>query len=292
MIKKIIFAIIPALLISCGNGNNKSDAYGNFEAIEVLVGSEAQGRVVNSTIEEGVSIKKNQIVGLIDTTSLYLKKLQLIAQIEASNARLVQIQSQVTVQEEQKKTLVREQARMGKLVESEAAPSKQLDDINGQISVLNSQILSIQTQGQAVQAEAKALSFQVAQINDQIQKSIIINPIDGTVLETYVEQGEVVVPGKVLYKIADMSELKLRVYISGDQLASVKIGQKVKVRIDKDKDNYTELDGTISWVSQQAEFTPKIIQTKEERVNMVYAVKVSVPNDGSLKVGMPGEIKF
>lgn len=287
-----IIISLAAIAAGCGNGNGKADAYGNFEVDEVLVSVEAQGKLLSFTIEEGKNIAKNNVVGIVDTLPLYLKREQLRAQIEASTARLTQVNAQVDVQEEQKKTIMREKSRIESLLKEKAAPAKQLDDINGQLNVVNSQITSIKTQNQSITGEIKALRFQLAQVQDQINKAIIRNPIDGNVLEKYVEEGEVVSPAKNLYKIANLSVLKLRVYISGDQLSHIKIGQQVKVFIDKSKDEMAELPGTITWVSQQAEFTPKIIQTKEERVNMVYAVKVDVKNDGSLKIGMPGEVKF
>jgi len=285
----ILFILIAS---SCGNGKNKSDAYGNFEAVEIQVSSEVQGKITDLKIEEGQKVSKGQIVLTIDTVQLYLKKMQLIAQLNSSGSRLLQVQSQIAVQDEQKKSLDREQNRLEKLVSANAAPSKQLDDINSELEVLKSQIASTKIQNQTISFDVKAIQFQIAQIEDQLNKSNIINPIDGTVLEKYVESGEIVTPGKVLYKIADLSVLRLRVYISGDQLGNIKIGQKVIALIDKDKDQNKKLNGTISWISQEAEFTPKIIQTKEERVNLVYAVKVDVSNDGSLKIGMPGEVKF
>ena len=289
---KLILFIFPFVMAACSNGNNKSDAYGNFEATEVLVGAEAQGKVIVFKAEEGQQLAKDVIVGYIDTLSLKLKKLQLVAQKEASIARLAQVQAQIAVQEEQKNTSAIEQLRISKLVEANAAPTKQLDDINGQLNILNSQIVSTRTQNQAIAGEIKALQYQIAQVADQLTKSVIRNPVRGTVLEKYIEEGEIVVLGKSLFKIADLSTLKLRIYISGAQLPNVKIGQKVSVLIDENKDENKKLEGIVSWISQQAEFTPKIIQTKDERVNLVYAVKVDVVNDGSLKIGMPGEVKF
>jgi HlyD family secretion protein len=291
---KINYLLIPLSILaaSCGNGKDKSDAYGNFEAIEIQVSSEVQGKIMDLKIEEGQKVLKGQIVLTIDTAQLYLKKMQMVAQMNGSGSRLVQVQSQIAVLDEQKKSLDREQKRLEKLVSANAAPSKQLDDINSQLDVLNSQIASTKIQNQTIAFDVKALQFQIAQIDDQLNKSKILNPVTGTVLEKYVESGEVVIPGKVLYKVADLSVLRLRAYVSGSQLLNIKIGQKVIVYIDKDKNENQKFEGTISWISQQAEFTPKIIQTKEERVNLVYAVKVDVSNDGSLKIGMPGEVKL
>ncbi len=289
---KWIFAILPLLIASCGSGNNISDAYGNFEATEILTGAEVQGQVVKFSIVEGQHLNNKEVVGIIDSVPNYLHKLQLIAQTQATKAKLDQVHAQIQVLDEQKKTLLIDQARIKKLVASNAAPSKQLDDINGQVDVINSQIVSTKVQNIAINSEIQALQYQVAQVNDQLSKSLIRSPVDGTVLEKYVEQGEIIVPGKVLFKIANLSVLRLRVYVSGAQLPNIKLGQKVSVFVDKSESENKKLEGTISWISQQAEFTPKIIQTKDERVNLVYAVKVDVVNDGSIKIGMPGEVKF
>jgi HlyD family secretion protein len=289
----IIKILVLALIVSsCGNGNNKSDAYGNFEAKEIQVSAEAQGKITDFKIEEGDNLKAGQIAGYIDTAQLYLKKMQLQAQVNSLNSKFTQISSQIAVQEQQKASIEREQKRLEKLVAANAAPTKQLDDINSQLDVLNSQIASTKVQNQSITFDTKAMRFQIEQMQDQIDKSSIVNPVDGTVLEKYVEQGEMATPGKVLYKIADLSVLRLRAYISESQLSQIKVGQKVTVLFDKKNDKMQSSEGIVSWVSQQAEFTPKIIQTKEERVNLVYAIKVDVKNNGALKIGMPGEIRF
>ena len=289
--KHIIF-VLPFIIAACGIHENQSDAYGNFEATEVLVGAEVQGRVTEFKVDEGQTLEKGCIVGYIDTVSVNLRKLQTVSQKDASVARLAQVQAQIAVQEEQKKVLQQEQTRVSNLIQSNAAPTKQLDDINGQLDILNGQIASTRSQNQIIANDIKALQYQVAQVDDQLAKSIIRNPIKGTLLEKYIETGEIAVAGKSLYKIADLSVLKLRVFVSGAQLPNIKIGQKVHVEIDESESKNRTLEGTISWISQQAEFTPKIIQTKEERVNLVYAVKIDVVNDGSLKIGMPGEVRF
>ncbi len=284
--------IIVLVMVSCSGNNYKSDAYGNFETVDVLVASEMQGRLVTFNIEEGQQVKAGELVGLIDTVQLSLKRDQLIAQRKMSSTKFQNIQSQIQVQEDQKKTILIEKRRLENLMKDNAAPQKQMDDINGKISVIESQIASIKTQNSTVINEVEMLDKQIAQVNDQINRSKITNPIDGAVLEKYFEAQEIATPGKTLYKVADISKMILRAYVSGAQLSQVKIGTKVKVLIDESNDKMRELTGTITWVSQQAEFTPKIIQTKEERVNLVYAVKIEVSNDGSLKIGMPGEVKF
>jgi len=294
---KTIFILVATFtLLSCSSKNSKSDAYGNFETVEVLISSEIQGKLLQFTIVEGKYYKAGEIVGLIDTIQLALKRDQLIAQRNASATKISNIMSQIAVQDEQKGTLLVDKARTEKLMRDKAIPTKQLDDINGKIKVIDSQIASIKTQNSAVTNEIDAFDKQIAQISDQMTRCKIVNPINGTVLDKYIEPSEIAMPGKTLYKIADMDQMILRVYVSGSQLSSVKIGQKVSVFIDQNesesKADTKSLEGIISWVSPEAEFTPKIIQTKEERINLVYAVKVSIKNDGSLKIGMPGEIKF
>jgi HlyD family secretion protein len=291
--KTIPILIVTVFLLSaCSHQNDKADAYGNFETVEILVSSEIQGKLVKFLVEEGQIYKAGDIVGLIDTVQLSLKRDQLIAQRKASATKINNILSQIEVQEEQKRTLLIDKDRIEKLLKDNAVPVKQLDDINGKIKVIDSQIASIRTQNAAVLDELTAMDKQIDQIKDQLNRCKIVNPINGTVLEKYTQPSEITMPGKALYKIADMDQMILRVYVSGSQLPSIKNGQKVKVLIDKNEKENQALEGTISWISPQAEFTPKIIQTKEERVNLVYAVKVSVKNDGSLKIGMPGEIKL
>jgi HlyD family secretion protein len=288
----IIFAATLVVLSACSSKNGKSDAYGNFETVEVLVSSEIQGKLLQFTVEEGKAYKAGDVVGMIDTIQLALKRDQLAAQRNASATKISNIMSQIAVQEEQKGTLLVDKARTEKLMRDKAVPTKQLDDINGKIKVIDSQIASIKTQNSAVTSEIDAYDKQIAQINDQLNRCRIVNPINGTVLNKYIEPSEIAVPGKALYKIADLDQMILRVYVSGSQLSSIKIGQKVSVLIDQNSGDFKTLEGIVSWISPEAEFTPKIIQTREERVNLVYAVKVTVKNDGSLKIGMPGEIKL
>ncbi len=289
---RFIGIIIICVTIGCSDQNGKSDAYGNFETVEVNVGSEVQGKLIQFSVDEGKSFKAGEMVGLIDTIQLALRREQLLAQRTATSDQIANILSQIEVQEEQKKTLQVDKDRIVKLLKDQATPIKQLDDVNGKIDVIESEIASIKTQNSTVLSQIAALNRQIDQIADQINRSKIINPINGTVLEKYIELSEIVMPGRILYKIADIDQMILRVYISGSQLSSVKIGQKVKVLIDKDEDKLQSLEGIISWISPQAEFTPKIIQTKEERVNLVYAMKINVKNDGRLKIGMPGEVRF
>ena len=289
---RMLRLVLPIFFIACSGNNNGSDAYGNFEAKEIIVSAEAQGKLIQLNIEEGNLLKQDQLVGFIDTSILNLQKEQLKAQKQVISTKLTNVNAQIAVQEEQKQTLLNEKNRVEKLFADKAATQQQFDDINGKYDVLVKQINATRTQINSIYGEMEVVDKQSDLLNEQIKKAIIHNPIEGTVLEKYLEAGEIASLGKALYKIAKLDEIDLRVYVSGDQLPNVKIGQKVTVFADKDKDTNEKYEGTVSWISDQAEFTPKIIQTKEERVNMVYAVKVRVINDGKLKIGMPGEVKF
>ena len=292
MQKFFILLLVPALLAGCSAKNNLSDAYGNFETREYLVSAEGQGKIMQFDVEEGSVLIGGQAVGYIDTIALHLQRQQLEARIGAVAAQRTGIRAQIGVQESQKKTLLVEKKRLEKLLEDGAATGKQMDDLNGQIETLERQIVSTRSRFETIKAEITALEAQVRISEDQLERNFIVNPVDGTVLEKYAEAYEMAIPGKALYKIADLSTMILRVYISGDQLAAVKIGQKVGVIIDDPESGNKPLPGTVTWISGKSEFTPKIIQTREERVNLVYAVKVEVPNDGRLKIGMPGEVIF
>jgi HlyD family secretion protein len=280
------------LLISCGRFNHKSDAYGNFESTEVTISAETNGKILDMKLEEGQVCKTGESIGAIDSVDLILKKQQLMAQRNVILSRQTNINSQGEVQKQQKENLLIEKKRIENLLKDGAINSKQLDDINANIRMAEKQILSIQSQGASIPSELESLNKQISQVNENIRKCNIICPVNGTILTKYSNTGEFVMPGKALFKIADLSSIYLRVYISGLQLPKLKIGQTVEVLVDKDGKENKKYSGTITWISQNAEFTPKIIQTKEERVNLVYAVKVLVKNDGYLKIGMPGEVNF
>lgn len=289
--KQIIF-ILAVVLASCSGNENLSDAYGNFESDDVVVSAEANGQLMVLNIQEGQRIEEGKVVGFVDSTDLTLKKQQLLAQKKAVASKIENIRAQIEVQEQQKKNLLVDKARIEKMLKDGAATQKQLDDINGKIDLVNAQISSINTQNISVQSEMEVIKTQIAQVEEGIKKCRIVNPVKGTVLEKYAEEGEITAFGKPVYKIADLDVLNLKVYVSGDQLPHIKLGQQVEVLIDDTKKENRKLTGVVSWISANAEFTPKIIQTKEERVNMVYAVKIRVKNDGSLKIGMPGEANF
>lgn len=290
-LKTLATIALFAVLASCSN-HDRSDAYGTFEAVEVLVSAEASGRLLELKAGEGEVLEKGSQVGLVDTTDLHLKVLQIEKQQKTLDARLSSINSQIRVQQQQLANLEVDKKRVEKLHRDGAATQQQLDDVTGQHDLLLAQIESTRVGKESVMAEKAALEVQQEQVRHSISKCYISNPEKGTVLERYAEAGELTAFGKPLYKVANLEEILLRVYVSGAQLPGVKLGEEVEVLIDKNEDEYTKFTGKITWISPQAEFTPKIIQTKEERVNLVYAVKVLVGNDGSLKIGMPGEVNF
>ena len=282
-------SILAMSVFSCSNSNGKADGYGNFEATEITVSAENNGKLLQFQVEEGNLLKKDQFVGYIDTIPLSLKKDQLMVSKDVIASKSKGVLSQISVLQAKLKTANTNKTRIENLIKDHAGTQKQLDDINGEIDVIKNQITSIEIQNAPVVNELKNIDVQLQQLDDQIQKSKITNPIEGTVLTKYAEPNEVTAFGKPLYKIADLSTMELRVYVSETQLANIKIGQKVTVKIDAEK-TMKSYDGTISWIASEAEFTPKIIQTKEERVALIYSVKVNVKNDGSLKIGMPAEM--
>ena len=284
----LITAILLGTLISCSN-SEKADGYGNFEATEITVSSEANGKLEFLNLDEGQLLEKGEIVGLVDTIQLYLNKQQLLASKETVASKSGGVWSQVNVLNQQLKTAKTEEQRVQNMFTENAATQRQLDQANSQVKILESQIKNVETQNAPIVNELKSVDAKIALINDQIVKSKIINPIAGTVLTKYSEPGEIVSFGKPLYKIANLEAMTLRVYVSETQLSNIKIGQEVRVKIDSGTE-MKSYNGAISWISASAEFTPKIIQTKEERVNLVYAVKIIVKNDGGLKIGMPAEM--
>lgn len=290
--KRISIIITQVLLfgglVSCSD-DEKADGYGNFEATEITVSAEANGKIEYLNLEEGDLLEKGELVGIIDTLQLHYSKQQLIASKRSVSSKSRNVLSQIGVLEEQLKTAKNEKERINKMYEEEAATKRQLDDVEGKVRVLQQQIRSVQTQNAPILNELESLDVQIAKIEDQIEKSKIINPVEGTVLSKYAEPGEITSFGRPIYKIADLDEMTLRVFISETQLPDVKLGEEVNVKIDA-PDGMASFPGKVSWISSSAEFTPKIIQTKEERVNLVYAVKIKVKNEGSLKIGMPAEM--
>ncbi|MEP2511075.1 MAG: HlyD family efflux transporter periplasmic adaptor subunit [Reichenbachiella sp.] len=282
-------SIATLTLFSCSSDNGRADGYGNFEATEITISAENNGKLMQFNLDEGQSLTKEALVGYIDTIPLALKRDQLAVSKEVIASKSRGVLSQIAVLNARLETADTNKKRIENLIKDNAGTQKQLDDITGEIDVIKQQIKSVKIQNTPVVSELKNIDVQIRQIEDQIGKSKIINPINGTVLVKYAEPNEVTAFGKPLYKIADLSTMQLRVFVSETQLSGIKIGQKVNVKIDSNTD-MKSYPGTITWIASEAEFTPKIIQTKEERVALVYAVKINVANDGSLKIGMPAEM--
>jgi len=295
---KSISVIIAAtaFIIVCCKGTHETDASGAFETEETVISTDASGTIKQFNIAEGQSLKAGQCIGYIDSLQLYLKKKQFEAQIKTTLSLTPNISTQVASLFVQLKLAEKEQQRISNMVKAGAASQKQLDDANSQVSELQKQIEAQQSSlgitSKNISQQTLPLFVQIEQTNDQLAKCKIINPVNGTVLTKYVRQFEMATPGKPLYRIADLSSLILRAYITGNQLSMIKLDQKVKVFADNGKDKYKEYPGTITWISDKAEFTPKTIKTKEERADLVYAIKVLVKNDGLLKIGMYREVKF
>ncbi len=308
--KYLFITSLFLFLVACNSSKNQFDASGTFEADEVIVSAQLGGQLLSFNVEEGDTLSKDEVVGKIDSTDVALQKQQVQATIQSLQEKTTNVEPQVkllqdqfNVQQTQLDHALQDQQRFTNLVADGAATQKQLDDITAQVNELKKQMqvtqqqINVQrsnvgTQNSSVLSEKKPLQKQEAQLSQQLSKANIVNPVDGTVLTKYAEAGEVTAPGKALYKIANLSYLNLRAYITGTQLSTIKINQMVKVFIDSGAKNYRQYTGTIIWISDQAEFTPKTIQTKDERANLVYAIKIKVKNDGYLKIGMYGEVKL
>ncbi|MGZ3915609.1 MAG: HlyD family secretion protein [Flavisolibacter sp.] len=306
----ICYALAAWIFTACGNGQKGSDASGTFEVDEVIVSSEVSGKILSLQVEEGSQLARDSVVGLIDSLPLVLQKSQVEATAGSLREKTMNVQPQVrllkaqlSVQEAQLQNGLYEKARIERLIRSDAATTKQLDDLNTQIDVLRKQMgvttqqIRVQenttgTQNNAILSEYKPLRRSISQIEDQIKRTVIRNPVSGTVLTKYAMTGEVTTVGKALYKIGDLSLMTLRAYITGAQLSRVRLQEKVTVLVDNGASRYRTYEGQIYWISDKTEFTPKTIQTKDERANLVYAIKIRVKNDGYLKIGMYGECKF
>jgi HlyD family secretion protein len=291
--KTRLLIIITVLLLSgCKNKTDHADAFGNFEATEVLISSETSGRILQLNVVEGLEIDKGADISIIDTTIYHLQLAEISAAIRSIRTRISSINAQNDILNQQIENINININRIEKMLKDDAATKKQLDDLEGQVSVLQKQITANNTQRASVAAEISVYESKKATLNEQIIRSFVKSPIKGTIIEKYSEAGEITAAGKPLVKIADLSVLKLKVYVSGAQIGSVKIRQQCTVRTDNGEKGFSSFPGTISYISEKAEFTPKIIQTKEERVILVYAVNIDVKNDGTLKSGMPGEALF
>jgi HlyD family secretion protein len=293
--KKFIYIIAAFLVLaSCKNNDEQYDASGTFEATEIMVSAEVSGKILEFGMLEGQTLEQQQVVAAIDSVQLYLKKQQLLAGMSALKARRPEVSKQIAAIEQQITSAKTEKQRIENLVNANAANQKTLDDINAQIAVLEKQLLAqkstLESSNEGISGDLASMEIQVAQLTDQLKKCRITSPINGTLLAKYAEVGELAMPGKALFKVADLQNMTLRAYITSDQLTQLKIGQAVKVFADFG-DETREYSGTIRWISGKAEFTPKTIQTKNERANLVYAVKIAVKNDGYLKIGMYGQVK-
>jgi HlyD family secretion protein len=292
----LFFVVVSATFFSCHNGDGDADAYGVFEATEIIVSSENNGKLLSFDIEEGKTYQKDEELGCIDTLQLYLQIKQLESSIKAAQAKIPNMPLQVRALQDKLETLEKERLRVANLVQANAASTKQLDDIVAEINVTNSQIAAtksnLSTQAQSILEEMEAMRFQRLQLEDAYAKCHIKAPITGTVLKKYIEPNELAFQGKPLFKIADLTNMFIKVYITEDMLSSIKLGQTTEIRLDVQDNNPKTFKGKISWISPKAEFTPKMIQTKDERVNLVYAVKIAFKNDGSAKIGMPGDVIF
>jgi HlyD family secretion protein len=281
---------------SCKNNKRVSDAYGVFEATEITVSSESNGKMLYFNVEEGNTYQQGEILGCIDTSQIYLQIKQLEASIAAAMARRPDLPTQVRTLYNKLETLNKEKNRIATLVAANAASSKQLDEINAEIDMTNSQIAAMESNltitNKAIMEEVAAMRFQKMQLQDALTKSYIRAPITGTVLKKYIEPNELAFQGKPLFKIADLTNMFIKVYITEDMLSTIHLGQLVEIHLDMPENQEKVIEGKVSWISAAAEFTPKMIQTKNERVNLVYAVRVAFKNDGSAKIGMPGDVKF
>ncbi|MGD0583402.1 MAG: HlyD family efflux transporter periplasmic adaptor subunit [Bacteroidales bacterium] len=285
--------IISALLLTGCTGKNKNaDAFGNFEATEVIVSAETSGRIIKMNVDEGYQINKGSVITLIDTVLLHLQKAELDASIKSTRTRFSSTTAQNEILDQQITNLNVDIRRIENMLKDDAATKKQYDDLTGQVEVLKKQVAANNTQKASINAEISVYEAKKATLNEQISRSTVKSPLKGTVIEKYSEEGELTAAGKPLVKIADLSVIKLKVYVSGGNLGKIKIGDECTVRIDEGEKNYKNFQGKISQISDKAEFTPKILQTKEERVILVYEVTILVGNDGTLKSGMPGEAIF
>lgn len=289
-----ILAIALGALTGCDNENNKHDASGTFEATETIISAEANGKIMILSVNEGDEVKVGQLLGYIDSTQLYLSKLQLQQNQKAILSGRPDIKTQLEALERELDNALADKKRIENLVKGEVASQKQLDDANTRIAVIQAKIDAqksmLTTTTSTINEQSQTIAVQLAQVEDQLKKCKIVNPVAGTVLATYAEQYEMTAAGRPLYKVADLSTINLKAYVTSDQFASLKLGQAVNVQVDAQNGETKIYEGVVEWINSKAEFTPKTIQTKNERANLVYAIKVKVKNDGLLKIGMYGEV--
>lgn len=291
--KPITLIIITAVLLAgCRDRSGEADAYGTFEATEVTVSAETSGRILKFPATEGTEVAEGEVIALTDTTLFHLQRNEIIAGMNGIRTKISSINAQNEILRQQMENLDVNVKRIENMMKDDAATRKQYDDLTGQVAVIEKQIAANNTQKASVAAELSVYESKKATLNEQLSRSLVRSPLKGTVIEKYAEAGELAVAGRPLVKIADLSVMKLKVYVSGAQLGGLKAGSDCTVRIDEGEKGFKTFPGRISYISGKAEFTPKIIQTKEERVTLVYAVTIDVTNDGTLKSGMPGEAIF
>jgi HlyD family secretion protein len=283
---------LAMVLGSCNGDSDKADAYGNFEAVETIVSSKSTGEIMNLYHDEGETVKAGALLLQCDTSDLILQRKQVLAQKNSVLANRAQVKANISVLEENISGAETEKDRVENLYKDGAATQKQKDDIENKINVLYKQRGVYKANMSSIAEQAAVFDAQIKVLNKKISDCTVTAPVDGTILERYVEKGELAVSGKPLFKLADISNINLRVYVFGQQLEAVKIGSKVSVKIDAADGSMKAYEGSVIWISSEAEFTPKVVQTKKERVKQVYATKVRVKNDGSIKIGMPGEMFF
>ncbi|MBQ3208225.1 MAG: efflux RND transporter periplasmic adaptor subunit [Alistipes sp.] len=293
--KRIVYIVAAMLAVSCGT-EAEFDAQGTFEATEVIISSEAAGRILSFDIEEGMAINADEPLAVIDSVQLHLQRSQLEAQLSALLNSRPDVQIQVASLREQIATLKVEQRRIENMLRDGAATEKQKDDVDAQIRILESQLSAtlstLNTNTSTINSNAEAIRVQISALNDRIGKCRAVSPISGTVLVKYAQEGELATVGKPLVKIADLGNIYLRAYFTSDQLANIKLGNEVTVTADFGGEERYDYVGRVAWISAESEFTPKTIQTKDSRANLVYAVKIAVENDGRLKIGLAGEVKL
>jgi len=292
--KKIVYilSVLYITAISCNRNNTGADSFGNFQAEEILVSAQTAGQVKAMYIEEGQKVEAGHLAAELDSTQYWLKVTELRARKEAIVAKRKTIIAQALVHEQQLKVLLKDIERVQNMLKDGAATQKQLDDINGQAEVVKKQIAAVNSGLYSLNIEVDAINAGIAQATDMLERTRIRVPVSGTILEKYIANGEIAAPGKPLFKMANLEYMELKAYISGGQLSSIALGQDVKIKIDGADDKLLEYTGKVTWISDQAEFTPKNIQTREERISQVYAMKVKVKNNGSIKINMPGEVYF
>ncbi len=288
----IIIAFISIFLVSCNKSENLSIAYGNFESDILYVSAKSNGELLDFKVEKGQNLEANQVVGTIDTTTIFLQKEQLIAKRNSIPIAIDEINTQIKLVEIKKANLKTNYDRSLRLLENEATTQQQFDNIDTEIKIIDKQINQLKIKKRSVLQEINVIDKQIDLLDYKIEQCKITNPINGVVLDKFIENKELCMMGKPIYKIANIKQMTLKAYISASQLANVKIGDKLKVAIDGAQNHLMFFDGVISWISSEAEFTPKTIQTTEERINLVYAIEVQVTNNGTIKIGMPGEVHF